>query len=165
MARQPSRPTLTPPPLWITKISVFYLTIFSLTQETYNMGDNVHLFKQTGFMNTCFMVVWIFRIKCHTALKGNGVVVLISLTGEHDIMFCEEVTVKGVNTEVSWWERTFLHWREQKLRFADGHGVSRACRVFFSLVTWKKQHCGKLLWNKFIKIICLFFYVLIMPRF
>jgi hypothetical protein len=53
-------------------------------------------------------------------------------------MFCEKVTVQRVNTEVSGWERTFLHWREQKLRLADGHGVSRACRIF-SLVTRKHE--------------------------
>lgn len=103
-------------------------------------------------LNTCFMVVWIFRVECHTALKGNGVVVFISLTSEHDVMFCEKVAVQGVNAEVGGWERTFLHWWEQQLWFADGHGVCRACRILFSLVTVTEHN--KI--HKFAEITCLF---------
>lgn len=64
-----------------------------------------------------------------TALKGDGVVVLIGLASEYEVLLCGQLAVEAVDAEVDA-VRPLLHGREQQLRLTYRHRVDRSDGFF-----------------------------------
>lgn len=63
-----------------------------------------------------FSTLTILRVNGETALEGDGVVILVSLTSEDEILLSGQLTVEAIYAEMDAM-RAFLHRREQQLRF------------------------------------------------
>lgn len=76
-----------------------------------------------------FSALAVLRVDGEAAFKGDGVVVLIGLAGEDEVLLCRQLAVEAVHAEVDSMRR-LLHRREEKLRLAYRHRVDGTHRFF-----------------------------------
>lgn len=76
-----------------------------------------------------FCALTVLRVNGETALEGDGVVVLIRLTREDEILLRRQLTVETVDAEV-YSVCSFFHRREQQLRLAYRHCIDRTDGFF-----------------------------------
>lgn len=76
------------------------------------------------------MAIVILGIRCNRPLERDGVIILISLTGQHHIV---EIGIQRIDAEIDRQQRLF-DWTEEQFRFAYRHRI-RIGRIFVALRT------------------------------
>lgn len=71
-----------------------------------------------------FKTLAVLGVGGETALKGDGVVVLIGLAGKNEILLRGQLAIQTVHAEVDS-VNGFLHGGKQQLRLAYRHGIVR----------------------------------------
>lgn len=79
-----------------------------------------------------FNALAVLRVCGETALEGDGVVVLVSLAGQNEVLLRGQLAVQAVHAEVNAM-RTLFYGGEQKFWLAYRHCVDRT-DGFFTLV-------------------------------
>lgn len=75
-----------------------------------------------------FGALTVLRVNCEAAFEGYGVVVLIGLAGEDEVLFRRQLAVETVHAEVD--TVALLDRREEQLRLAYRHRVDRTDGLF-----------------------------------
>lgn len=76
-----------------------------------------------------FDTLTILRVRGETAFKGDGVVVLIGLACENEVLLSRQLTVQTVHAEVHTMY-TLLYGREQEFGLAYRHRIDRTDGLF-----------------------------------